>query len=72
MGQGGVEAFGSFVKNNQFLQFVTLSNLMLDDENTQLIIQSLSYCPNLLILDLKSNVFTGTCLDGLSNLLILT
>jgi len=66
LGQGGVEAFGAFVKNNAFLQFVTLSNLMLDDDNTKLIIESLAYCPNLLILDLKSNVFSGACLEGLS------
>lgn len=66
LGAQGVEAFKAFVKNNIYLQYVVLSNLMLDDDNTQIIITALEECPNLLVLNLQSNVFTGKCLEELS------
>ena len=62
----GVEAFNAFVKNNVSLQYVTLSNLMLEDNNVKSILSALQETPNLLVLDLTSNIFTGSCLSELS------
>ena len=66
-GAEGVAAFRNFVENNIYLQFVTLSNLMLDDDLAQEIIVALEKCPNLTILNLSSNTFGGRCLESLSN-----
>lgn len=66
----GVEAFNEFVKNNASLQYVTLSNLMLEDNNVKSILCALQETPNLLILDLTSNIFTGSCLSELSKIII--
>ena len=62
----GVEAFNGFVRNNVSLQYVTLSNLMLEDNNVRSILTALQECPNLLVLDLTSNIFAGSCLSELS------
>jgi len=68
LGADGVEAFCGFVKNNVALQYVTLSNLMLEDSAVKSIISALQECPNLLILDLTSNIFSGSCLSELTGL----